>query len=246
MIRIAYGWLSKVQINVRRNRVELVTVRESVVQRRMGRATLNVATAGSFGEAGAEAPVALMVPRSEAERLVSELVPDCDVSRLEWKPFPSIYYRSQLFVAILGLLMFGPMAWGLGVIGFGQSARFFVLVVPVIAFMGILDEFLSRSKSGYALTPRVLAVRSGFLTRQTRIMPWDRVKVIREAQRPFWRRARAWEFTATGMARQVRLHAIHEADLGSYRASFEASAGSPPDQGSSPINLPLFAQTHSS
>lgn len=226
VLKIAYGWLSKTQLSVRTERIELVTQNRSLIQKRLGRCSLTVGTAGSFGEAGTVAPLALMCPDQEANQILVQTLKVPVFDDLPYERFPQILLRVSFVTMLIGL------TFSLGIlIGMARLSGLvpqFLLFLPaaltVSCLISFLAELLSWPSTGYAITEEGIACRQGFFVQSTSFMPWDRVEVVKARQSPFWRRKNAWQVAIIGMTKSLAIPAIPQEALLKLQARLRSDA----------------------
>jgi len=165
-------------------KVQTVTVRENVLMRLLGYATLEVETAGYAGgtqesQKGVAVPLA---PREEVYALARDVHPfgEIDVDRPPRRARRR--YAARFALAVLAVtavtlaidrLALGTGDWWLPLAG--------LVLVPAAAH-------LRWRHRGYALDDDALVTRSGFWGRSTRVVPYYRVQTVLVARSPFQRR----------------------------------------------------------
>ncbi len=192
-LRLTCGLLTRVTATIPRRRIQLVSVRQTLFQRWMGRASIRVETAGSSGgEEGAGERSVLsrrwFVPTVDIRdlpRLLGEVRPglEAEFAQAAWTPpAPRAWQRmmkSSLFVALiattLATAIFAP--WG------ALSALVFI---PLALWHAHLEaRFLAYASSGTGLL-----FRSGAWTRQTSATFYDKMQAVEMRESPFDRRYR--------------------------------------------------------
>lgn len=207
--RIAHGVLSKMQYTLRTERIEYAAVSATIWQKMIHRATVRVGTAGTFGEHGALMPLALMVEEREAERVAAGMVSRESLRDLPWQPFPRYYLVVTVVHALIGLSMLAALWWAAGFLpGRGPApdiARIFLLVTIIGTVASTADKLFSYRISGYAVGEHVVAVRSGFLTRRTTMIPINRIELASTSDAPWWRMRGVTSLTVQGMVHSVQI-----------------------------------------
>ncbi len=202
--RVAYGLLTKVQVAIRPVRIEYALISSTPWQRLVRRETLSVGTAGTFGEQGTVAKLALMIPREETPAAIEKVIPGLDLRALGWQSFPRFYV---LFVIVRGLI---SLAIGsLFLIPFvylpETPARWFFLLVPLSILSAVIDRLAGARRAGYAVSDGFVAVRQGFFRQRVEIMPMAKVEVAMLHQPPWWRSQRLVAAGVKGMVHGISL-----------------------------------------
>jgi putative membrane protein len=206
-LRISHGILTKVQHIVRLDRVEYVRVSATWLQRAMGRANVQLGTAGNFGDDGLLAPVALMVPREQAMRILREVTQIESPDDLPWQAYPNwLAPLTGIRVLLSTLLLTIPFALISRLIP-GASAL--IIWIPIgVAVLTTALSVLRLWKAGYAEGGQTLGSRYGFFDQIIETIPWDRVEFASVSQPLFWRRREAFHISVQGMVRVVSLTAV--------------------------------------
>ncbi|MFC6973517.1 PH domain-containing protein [Halomicroarcula sp. GCM10025709] len=167
-------------------KVQTVTVRENVLMRRFGYATLVVETAGyAASSQGSTQGVAVpMAPRETVYDLARDIEPFGDLA------FERPPTRARRRYAV----RFGLVAGVLTAIGYGvdrfllQSGAWWALVG--LFALAVPAAHLRWRHRGYALDDDAVATRTGFWRRTTRVVPYYRIQTVFVGRSPFqrWRR----------------------------------------------------------
>jgi putative membrane protein len=180
-----FGLLTRRQVGLRLNRIQLVTVDEPLPRRWLRFGSVEVETAGlRTGEGGVE-QAEVVVPVVATERmseLVRHLVPELpgELAALKLNPpHPRALYRSRvrngISSSLLALLLTG-FFWPWGLLGW--------LLLP----LGLLDAWLDHRHQGWLLTGELIIVRTGFWRRRTSVLRRSRLQCSRAVQGPLERR----------------------------------------------------------
>lgn len=233
-IRVEYGLLNKTAILLRRARIESATITRTAIQRRIGRCTVRAATAGSFGEAGADAPLALGIPFTQVDDWTADIAPFDPVTSLQFRRFSA---RTLVVPVVftLGFVAALLWAWGIG-LSFLDSdelpflafpfVRTLLLLPAALSLIGLVDRGLAFRRSGIALGRGVVAVRTGWFRETTTLIPLGRVEVLQLEQPPWWRRHRLWNGSVQAMVRSVAFRGVGERTVSDLRARLEDPARS--------------------
>lgn len=206
-LRISHGVLTKVQHIVRLDRVEYVRVSATWLQRSMGRANVQLGTAGNFGDDGLLAPVALMVPREHAMRILREVTQLEAPDELPWQPYPRwLIPLTGLKVLLSTLLLTIPFVLISRLV---PGASGLIIWIPIgVTVLTTALSVLRLWKAGYAEGGQTLGSRYGFFDQIIEIIPWDRIEFSSVGQPPFWRRRDSFHLSVQGMVRVVSLTAV--------------------------------------
>lgn len=206
-LRISHGVLTKVQHIVRLDRVEYVRVSASLLQRAMGRANVQLGTAGNFGDDGLLAPVALMVPREHAMRILREVTRIEAPDDLPWTLYPRWLVPLTGVRVLLSTLLFTiPFLLVSRLI---PGASGLIILIPIgFAILTTTLSVLRLRGAGFAEGIQTLGSRHGFFDEIVETIPWDRIEFASVGQSPFWRRRNVFHISVQGMVRVVGLIAM--------------------------------------
>jgi putative membrane protein len=182
-LRYERGLLQRYNGTIPLEKVQTLTLRENVLARQLGYATLVIETAGYA--AGGSAKVESAVPIGKRDRVLElarsvEPVGDLDFQRPPKRARTRYAFRYALALGVVTALAYGvtrlialPLAWYLPLA--------LLVVVPVAAH-------LAWANRGYALDEDYVVTRNGFWRRKTAIVPYDRVQTVLSSQTIFQRR----------------------------------------------------------
>jgi putative membrane protein len=183
-LRTVYGLLTRVEATVPLQRIQTLTLHEGPLHRIVGRASARVDTAG--GPPGQNAPpdrlwLAPLVATAELPSLVRQVMPMLSLEALDWQGVhPRARRRIAKQILILVTLTQLPLApW----IGWWVLVNLLFLIP-----WGLMHARRAAAAMGYAVTGELIAVRSGWLWRQTSIAPFARVQAVTLRESPFDRR----------------------------------------------------------
>ena len=206
-LRAEYGLLTRVTITLPRARIQTVSLRESPLQRLVGRMSMQVETAGGAGrpEDGRKRPrerLAPIIRTIDVPALVRQVMPQADLGALDWTPVhPRAFGRA---VKPMLLLSGVPSLVVLGLVGWQAWP-------PVAAVMAI-TVLLTRQqvrRLAWASNDDVVALRRGWLWRSVTITPVAKIQTVTATESPFDRRAAMAGVqvdTASGRELSQRLH----------------------------------------
>lgn len=197
------GLLQRASGTIPVEKVQTVSLRESLPHRRLGYATVAVETAGySPGSDRSARQLAVpLAPRSVAvavARSVEEFEGDLELDRPPERARRR--YTARFALAVLGLTGVAAVALALlatqGVgPGLGVDRR--VLAVPLAALLLTpLAARLRWNNRGHRTGPEHFLARTGFWRRVTRVVPYYRVQTVVDSRTVFQRRRRLASVTA--------------------------------------------------
>jgi putative membrane protein len=216
LFRISYGITNRVQTVIRAERIEYLRLVATLPQRWLGRASLYVGTASTFGDAAVLAPVALYTQRSRAEEGASEVIAGLDVANLSWRPFAPNFYRaavirSAILLAALGLMANFSAAWKDGP---GPIASWVLFAaIGLLLVMPVIVLFLSRPENGFAISDNALVVRRGYFHQKVSAMPIDRMETILVERPIWWKRFHASRLLVQAMKQKILVPAIPDSAI---------------------------------
>jgi putative membrane protein len=187
-LRTEYGFFTRVTATIPLQRIQTITVHETLLHRRLKRAAVRVTTAGGgSGQSGAVERewIAPIIPTESLAGLLSELHPNLTLENLNWSPphprtFGRLLRRSLAVAAVtasVSALILGGWA---------------VAAFAALAIWGMVSASLRVRNLRWAMAADGLVFRSGFWRRATTTARFARVQAVELAESPFDRR--------TGMA----------------------------------------------
>ncbi|MUV50997.1 PH domain-containing protein [Haloarcula sp. KBTZ06] len=183
-LRYERGLLRRYSGNIPLEKVQTVTIRENVLMRRFGYATLAVETAGYSGgnQQSTQGVAVPLAPREEVYELARDIEPfgDLDFDRSPKRARRRYLARFSLAAAGLTAVAYAVDSLVLETGYWWVAALLFLTVVPA--------AHLRWRHRGYDLDESVLATRSGFWRRTTRIVPYYRLQTVFVTRSPFQRR----------------------------------------------------------
>jgi putative membrane protein len=184
-LRAEYGALTRISKTIPCHRIQVLSTRESVLHRWLGRVAVQVETAGSTGEK--EGPstnrlwLAPLIRKERVATLFHEVLPQVDLEALRWQSI-STGARGRLFrkaiytaapITVAALYFFG--AWGLFVPALLLSVRYWTSGLYV-------------KHTGYAIAPGAIFFRSGWWVRCSRVVRFSKIQSLENSESPFDRR----------------------------------------------------------
>ncbi len=181
---VEYGAFTRVTATIPLRRVQAVKITRGLGHLWTGRAAVRVETAGGTGERTGRTErewIAPILPVSDLDGLVRQILPDVALETVEWLPVAGRAFvrrarRSSMVAFVLGLASAPWTGWGAAAI------------TPVLVVLGI---FLSRQYVrglGWARTDHAMYFRSGWLRRNITIVPLPKIQCVQLIESPFDRR----------------------------------------------------------
>lgn len=172
-LRKRYGALSRREANIPLERVQAVRVEESLLRRPLGLAALKIETAGAAPGQGQHRGVEAFLPLArvrDVPRLVAAVLEDLDFGALRFQP---VHPRARLRAFARYSLPLLALAAGLAV-AFGPAWLWLLALEPLVYGAAHLHV----RHLGYAVADGYVALRAGFLTRTTWIVPERRIQTL--------------------------------------------------------------------
>jgi len=193
-LTVERGLLTRSRSSTPRRRIQAWTLRETALQRWLGRRSLAIDTAASpfAQERGTMKELAPIATPQACDALIQHLLPQAQWPRPTWRPLsPSAAWRLALPGATVSLL-----ATGLACAWWGSAWGLLALLwLP-------WTWFASRRhacRAGYDLDERLVAVREGWWSRHWRFAELDKLQALRLSRSPLDQRcgtATLWLDTA--------------------------------------------------
>lgn len=183
-LRYERGLLQRYSGTIPLSKVQTVTIRENVLARQLGYASLVVQTAGyAPGQDGARVESAVPIAkRDHLLELARSVEPFEEVTFTRPPKRARTRYAVRYTIALLGLVgAFGVAHVVTDAIPFWYLAALALLGVPAAAHLTWVHRGFYRDES-HVLT------RNGFWRRRTMVVPYDRVQTISSSQTVFQRR----------------------------------------------------------
>jgi putative membrane protein len=191
-LRAEYGLLTRVSKTIPRHRVQLLSVRETALHRLLGRASIQVETAGGSDEGtdGGGGSAALgklwlapIVPRPEVGAIVRETLPGVDLESVSWSGVAP-RARARWFRQRLKLVV--PAVAGLAILWSPWLLLSLTVLLPA-AWYGATQQ---ARHTGWAVAGDAVFFRSGWWTRRTSMTRIGKIQALDLTSTPFDRRAR--------------------------------------------------------
>ncbi len=180
------GLLSEYSGTIPLGKVQTLTVTENVLQRALGYAGLSIDTAGYAGGNGGQGGNRSAIPLADRERVVAlvDLLEGADLDAAFTRPPKRARQRYAVrYIIALGVVV--AVLFGVSQAVTGLSLWWVpILLAPAIP----VAAHLKWKHRGYALGEEHLLVRSGYLTRQTQVVPYHRLQTVTRSRTVFQRR----------------------------------------------------------
>ncbi len=220
-LRTRSGLFTRRRVEIPAGKVQMVRIDASWMLRLMGYASLQIETAGSNAAPGegrlAEALVPMVADDVVPYTLDAVLSGFAASERVAW----SRPARAALVRAVLG----GVVRWGgaLALIGHFLTPTLGLGRLDALAGVGVLlgigDGYLDYVTAGWKLTPSLILVRSGFLSRVTSVLPRAKIQSAHLVQGPIQRQFGVWQVHVWVAGGRVATPELNEHEA---RAVFEA------------------------
>ncbi len=181
-----YGLLTRIAATVPRQRIQLLSIQRGPLQRWLGAASVQIETAGRRGAAGSAVERLWLAPwidDGEVPSLVARALPGIDVVAADWQPVAPgagarILRKGLVLAAAVGIVpivLFGPAA---------------LLASVPLAGLAVLHARQWPIHARYALLAEAVLWQSGWWTRRTSIVRYEKIQVVSRVESPFDRRQR--------------------------------------------------------
>lgn len=182
----SYGLLTRRTATVPRHRIQLLTIRESLLHRWFGRVEVKVQTAGGVQDkesVSARPAIAPLVSRERLGDLLGEIQPGLDLGAIEWQRVEPRAWRRVLTKTLVGTLVLAALA-GLLI------DRWLWLATLGLLPLAVVLAWLRFQRLGYALGDGLIAYRSGWWVRRISVVRYTKIQAVDLTQNPFDRRHR--------------------------------------------------------
>jgi putative membrane protein len=183
-LRTEYGLLTRVSATVPLRRIQTVTVREGMLHRLSGRASVRVSTAGGVGLDQSQSQrewLAPVISRDAVPALLSEILPGLPLTDVEWERVHPRAFRR----AIKGRLAAAAIVTA---IGYWMLGRTGLAVAPVALVLAIVAARLYVRHLGWAIVGDALVFRQGAFSRAVTIVRFAKIQAVELYESPFDRR----------------------------------------------------------
>ena len=182
-IRVERGLLARYRSSAKRRRIQSWSLHEGVLHRWFKRRSLRVQTAsGQRGDPNQQSlkELAPIAPPVHCDALIHHFLPDAGWDALDWQP---LHRRAWLQIAVPGLLLVlaasAALYWRFGATGLSVLA---LLPLQLWRARRIADA------CGHACNERLVAWRTGWLSKTWNFAEIGKIQAVRLAQSPLDRR----------------------------------------------------------
>lgn len=191
LVRAEQGLLTRRRVELGLGRVHVLRIDEPFVRRRMGYGSIFLQTAGiAVGPEGVRAADANipMIPRARLRELCALFLPGLSLD--PWastRPGAPPFSRAPIRVLLLGLLGASLQSFAAGLVALWLLGPWGLLIACLLWPLLLLGAWLDWSWQTWAVDHHVLISRRGFWSRQTWILPREKVQSMVRIQDPFLR-----------------------------------------------------------
>lgn len=190
-LRTTCGLLTRQTASLPRARVQLLAVRQSLVQRWLGRASVRALSAGGDSTQASQVARKWLVPlcrRVQLRAILAEVQPEAPLGSVAWRPVHPragrrLFIKWAFLLELLAVLAWLQSAW----LGLGAA-----LVGLVLASACARAR---ASQLGWALGERAVFLRDGLLGRRLCCVRFEKIQSIQLVRTPLDRRARMARLT---------------------------------------------------
>ena len=182
-LRKRYGALSRREVSVPLGRVQAARIEESLLRRALGLVALRIETAGAAPGEGEHRGAEFYLPLASSRdvpRLIAAVFEGLEYGVLRFRPVhPRARRRALIRYSAPVLVLAAAAAFAFG------GAWLWLLALEPFAFIAARAH---TRHLGYAVAPGYVALRAGFLTRTTWVVPERRVQTVHVRESPLQRR----------------------------------------------------------
>ena len=182
-IRVERGLLARTRSSAKRRRIQSWSLHEGVLHRWFKRRSLRVQTAsGQRGDPGQQSlkELAPIATPAQCDALIRHFLPDVEWHALDWQP---LHRHAWWRIALPGLLVLSigiaALCWRFGAVGL-----FALALVP----LQLWRAYRIAGACGHASNERLVAWRTGWLSRAWHFAEIGKIQAVRLAQSPLDRR----------------------------------------------------------
>jgi putative membrane protein len=186
-LRAQFGLFTRVMTTIPLQRIQTLTIREGLLHRLFGLASVRVDSAGSDArrQGGSQVrreSLAPVVRARDLAQLLHDVLPEVDVASVAWQPVDPRSVRRAFVASFAFLLIF--------TLPFAAMLRWWtLLLVALVALWSLVNARLRVRHLGWALAERAVLYRSGWIARQVTIARFTKIQVVSLVESPFDRRA---------------------------------------------------------
>ena len=186
-LRAEFGLLTRVMMTIPIRRVQTLTIREGPLHRWFACAMVRVDSAGSdaTGERGAakRESLAPLVARGALPQLLHDVLPEIDLTTIDWQPIDPRGFRRALKVSLI--------FYALLTVPFVLMLRWWTpALLALLWAWACLDVTMTIRHLGWALVDRAVLFRSGWVVREVSVARFSKLQAVTLTESPFDRRYR--------------------------------------------------------
>jgi putative membrane protein len=181
-LRVEYGLFNRISATIPTPRIQLLSTYQSPLHRLFGKTSVSIETAGGVGgeedldwDAGPKTGREWLAPLVDAERvagLLRDVLPELGDEPVRWRIFKA---SIAMLVALTAVAAFFLGAWSVLLLAFGLP-------------LALVNARMYVRHTAYALSPRAVLFRSGWLSRRMSVVRFDKAQTVALQQSPFDRR----------------------------------------------------------
>ena len=183
-LRTEYGLLTRVTATVPLRRVQTVTIKEGLLHRLCGRASVGVSTAGGSGGEASRTQREWLAPilrRDAVPALLTDVLPGVDLSSVDWQRVHPRAFRRAIKGRLVAAAVACAMSWWvLGPRG--------LALAPVVLVWAVVAARLYVTRLGWATTGDAVLFRRGAFSRAVTIARFVKIQAVELHESPFDRR----------------------------------------------------------
>jgi putative membrane protein len=186
-LRAEYGFLTRVMMTVPLRRIQTLTIREGPLHRLARRVMVRVESAGgdAVGErrTAKRESLAPILEKANLPSLLREVLPDVDLSQVQWQPVDPRGFTRALKVALVFYALLS--------LPFVLMLKWWTLALTLALWAwAVVDVRLHIRHLGWALVDRAVLFRRGWLLREVTVARFSKIQVVTLSESPFDRRHR--------------------------------------------------------
>lgn len=181
------GLLTRFATTIPLHRIQIISIVEKPLQRIFDRAEVRVQTVSGGDESQEKVlgsqHLAPLIRVDKLPQLLTEVHPEVDLERIEWRPVDPRAKRRILRLNLLGVAALSALS----AIYLGWWAT---LLLALLSPLALLDAHLQFKHMGYACESGLVLFKSGWIWRKISLARTSKIQSVSMAQSPFDRRYR--------------------------------------------------------
>ncbi|HYG64440.1 MAG TPA: PH domain-containing protein [Thermoanaerobaculia bacterium] len=189
-LRTEYGLLTRVVATIPLRRIQTLTIREGPLHQLFRRAAVRVETAGGGGGGDGEEEstakqrewLAPLIHRDALPGFLREVLPEADLSTVEWRPVEPRAFRRHLKKSLIADVLIA--------LPFVLMLKFWTLaLLAVFIAWSVVAAHLYVRHLGWAVIDGAVLFRSGWLWRRVSVARFAKIQAVTIHESPWDRRA---------------------------------------------------------